>query len=599
MVQLSQTVSGKLRWVVGVIAFSFVLQALGLGLLLVKLPKMHNAAYRVEELQSHLDSVLLDFFVIHTAKQELTSQPSASAYGEFDRQIVEVIARLEDPALVQVMDDLAADEATGDARSEQIKMTFRTVLERMMAYREAARQVQERRLNGEAGPIHDDLRIAAFALVASLDQESAPEAALVKGVIDSTLRRLSCQTVPYLDTMKQALYPPIQAIQSAAVEEAFARVDGHLTQYFEDCQQIQVLSYEADRDFTMASVNLVELANLIGIERDNIISTMQDDELNLIYSVLVAIIIWGAITMVIMVVVTGRYAERLQRLADNTRMLTAGNLEVTFEDRHRSDEFGALADALERSKKTLIDLNDARLSAELANQSKDRFLATMSHELRTPMNAIIGFSDFLRGGLAGKMDKRQSEYVNFIYESGQQLLELINTILDLSRIEAGKMSINPEDVNIAREIDRSLRLVRDKAKSKGIELQTNVPSGERLLVDRLHFRQMIVNLVDNAIKFSEAGSLIAVSVSSAPNNMLETKIEDRGCGIAESDLELILEPFSQVSDDKLAIVSGEGGAGLGLAIVRGLANANEGSLKIESTVGVGTTARILLPSAPE
>jgi PAS domain S-box-containing protein len=251
-------------------------------------------------------------------------------------------------------------------------------------------------------------------------------------------------------------------------------------------------------------------------------------------------------------------------------------------------------DVTERKNQELA-MRAAREHAEAANNAKSRFLANMSHELRTPLNAIIGFTDMMRQRMFGPMgSQRYEEYATLIYDSGQLLLDLISDLLDMSKIEAGKLDLNMERVDLAGMVEDCVRLLQQRADNAGLELTTELPKGKLSLVaDRRAIKQILLNLVSNAVKFTPAGGHVVITAS-VSGSRLFLKVRDNGIGISANDLPRIGKPFEQVVGDPMLA---KGGTGLGLSLVRALSEKHGGAMKIWSREGVGTEVTIELPLA--
>lgn len=270
---------------------------------------------------------------------------------------------------------------------------------------------------------------------------------------------------------------------------------------------------------------------------------------------------------------------------------------------------GIIHEATARMR-TEESLREAKNQAELANRSKTEFLANISHELRTPLNAIIGFSEVMRLRLFGKLGAEQYEgYVRDIHDSGQHLLSLINDLLDLSKIEAGRYTLAPERCPAGNLLDTCLRLVRDRATIGGLKLSSEVaPGTPDLLVDRRAALQIITNLLSNAVKFTPAKGSVHLKVEPADGIKSGAKIgkdstetpfvaitvRDTGIGIAKADLPKVLAAFGQVDN---SLTRKHDGTGLGLPIVKALTEHHGGTLTIDSEPGKGTTVRVTLPAA--
>jgi len=237
------------------------------------------------------------------------------------------------------------------------------------------------------------------------------------------------------------------------------------------------------------------------------------------------------------------------------------------------------------------EIADKSAQLEAASRHKSEFLANMSHELRTPLNAIIGFSEVLTERMFGELNEKQDEYLKDIHASGQHLLSLINDILDLSKIEAGRMELEVTDFDLPSAIDNALILVRERATRRGITLGHSVD--ERLGTirgDERKVKQVLLNLLSNALKFTPEGGRIDVRAG-VHDEVAEIAVADTGVGIAPEDQEAVFEEFRQVgtADKKVE------GTGLGLALSRKFIELHGGRIWVESEVGKGSTFRFTLP----
>ena len=241
-----------------------------------------------------------------------------------------------------------------------------------------------------------------------------------------------------------------------------------------------------------------------------------------------------------------------------------------------------------------IRLTEARDEAQLANKAKTEFLANVSHELRTPLNSIIGFSDILVGEVFGAIEcERYREYVRDINTSGKHLLDLINDILDLSSIEAGETALKETRVDVKRVMSSCGRLMKERARKNEVRLDMDLPSSlPALIADERRIRQIVLNLVANAVKFTPPDGTVTLSTSEIVEGGIEISVSDTGIGIAKEDLEVVMSPFDQ-ADGSLS--RSYEGTGLGLPLSRKFAELHGGTLHIESELSKGTTVYVRFP----
>ena len=285
-------------------------------------------------------------------------------------------------------------------------------------------------------------------------------------------------------------------------------------------------------------------------------------------------------------------APVLNELGDITNFIAIKN-DVT--DRIRSEE---------EIKQKNAELEKARLSAESANRAKSEFLANMSHELRTPLNAIMGFSEVLLNDMAGPVADNQKEYINDILESGKHLLSLINDILDLSKIEAGKMELELSEVPLNDLIEGSLYMIREKAIKHRINLQTDLQEDIGLVtVDERKIKQVLFNLLGNAVKFTPDSGTITVRARrvrsqdtgvAGPGN-IEISVEDTGIGISPEDQKRLFQPFQQL---ETALLKKYAGTGLGLNLCKKFVELHGGEIQVMSEEGNGSKFIFTLPERP-
>lgn len=241
----------------------------------------------------------------------------------------------------------------------------------------------------------------------------------------------------------------------------------------------------------------------------------------------------------------------------------------------------------------ISELDKARESAESGHKIKSEFLATMSHELRTPLNSIIGFSDILNTDPKGTLDEKQSEYVTHIQSSGKHLLNIINEILDMSKIEAGKYELHEVEINLRHTLNQSVVYLENEAKNKNITLIKKVPATlNEFIGDEKVMRQLLLNLLSNAIKFTPEDGQITLSCRVTKKGSMEIYVEDNGIGISPEKLDIITEPYLQDQGHK---TRSHQGTGLGLAITKAFVELHQGSMSFKSELNVGTRVTLTFP----
>jgi PAS domain S-box-containing protein len=279
--------------------------------------------------------------------------------------------------------------------------------------------------------------------------------------------------------------------------------------------------------------------------------------------------------------------------ANRTRFVSASGIPFYDGEGRFGGYRGTARDVSEaiRAQKTLIE---AKEQAEIASKAKSEFLANMSHELRTPLNAIIGFAEFIVQQPLGPLGhQRYVEYILDIGRSGTHLLEIINDMLDVARIEAGKADLNEEDVRIAETIDGAAKIMARQTERARLTLAFDVADPAPVLrADARAMRQILLNLISNAIKFTPEGGTITVGVRRLAEGGVALAVSDTGIGIAAEDIPKLMRPFAQLQN---VYKRKHQGAGLGLTLVRSFAELHGGQVKLESTPGRGTTVTVTLP----
>ncbi len=283
--------------------------------------------------------------------------------------------------------------------------------------------------------------------------------------------------------------------------------------------------------------------------------------------------------------------ETMERVS-STRDFSQRAIRTTDDETGR--QIDGFNEMIERIESSHLELAKARDVAEQSSQSKTRFLATMSHELRTPLNAIMGFSEVIRDGMLGNRPEAYRSYAGDVHSSASYLLNLINDLLDMSRLDSNAYTLDEHETWIgALLLDCSAMLATQAAKH-GVQLSVASEGTDTLiLADDRALRQVIINLIGNAVKFTPSGERVTISSEVGDDGTCAISVSDTGPGIPPEDLERVMEPFEQVRSH---LSREHDGSGLGLAISRNLVELHGGTLRLESTVGIGTTATIVLPA---
>jgi len=364
-----------------------------------------------------------------------------------------------------------------------------------------------------------------------------------------------------------------------------------------------------------AAINIDDAPALRGLEilEREIVSQAETKAINvtqrlLRFSSLLNITETISMGLIALMITAAFWALRTQLLVPMGKMtnimkrLAAGDDNFKISDEfEKGDQVGEMAEALSMFKLNSMELrraererSQALSEAEKATKAKSEFLANMSHELRTPLNSIIGFSDIIKSEIFGPLgNDKYLEYTGDIGRSGRHLLEIVNDILDLSKIEAGSVEINMTEVDMAEVMEESITMVEEQAKKAGINLvcqsKDQLP---HLLADRRFIKQVLLNLLSNSVKFTPRGGDIKLSAGLEFQDTMKVSVADTGIGISPEDIPKVLKPFGQVQENPL--LSAEG-TGLGLAVSKSLMELHGGTLDIESQKGKGTTVTLCFP----
>ncbi|MEZ5996043.1 MAG: ATP-binding protein [Hyphomonadaceae bacterium] len=297
---------------------------------------------------------------------------------------------------------------------------------------------------------------------------------------------------------------------------------------------------------------------------------------------------------------TGEWLHVVERRAADGGIITVGvditplkrkEEELARNERRLTDALSRAESQEYRIKALAKEAHEERQKAEEASRAKSTFLANMSHELRTPLNAVIGFSEIMAKELFGPLANPQyKQYASDIFDSGNHLLDLINDILDMAKIEANKLTLTPRPLDPTVAIEQAVRLTKRKAEEKGLSIVVDAEDLPEIEADHRAVKQILLNLLSNAVKFTDQGAIM-VHARGGPN-VLTLRVVDTGCGIPPEHLPRLARPFEQVEEE---LTRNNSGTGLGLALTKSLAEMHGGKLSIQSEVGRGTIVTVTLP----
>jgi signal transduction histidine kinase len=291
---------------------------------------------------------------------------------------------------------------------------------------------------------------------------------------------------------------------------------------------------------------------------------------------------------------TIRYAIERKRVEQEIRWLN-GNLERRVIERteQRLAANGELRTQIAERDRIQRALDEKNIELENAARVKDQFVANMSHELRTPLNGIIGFAEFLADGKPGTLNPKQKEYLEDILNSGKHLLQLLNDVLDLAKVQAGKMELNPEKFSLRETIEEVCAVAKPMAKKKGISVEIYIaPELGDITLDRRKFKQVLYNLLSNALKFTGDGGKVQLFAEPRDPHRFKLVVKDTGIGIKPEDLGRLFKEFEQLESD---VRRRQEGTGLGLALTRRIVELLGGKIDVESEIDKGSSFTIELP----
>ncbi len=350
----------------------------------------------------------------------------------------------------------------------------------------------------------------------------------------------------------------------------------------------------------------IDLYAPIHLDGERIGTLYLRSDLKQMYDIIDTYLVLAGFVVALLIIVAFLFASRLQKVISAPVLNLLGTMQAVSSGqdysvrarKHADDELGELSDGfnemLAKVQAHDDNLRAAWREADTASRAKTEFLANMSHELRTPLNAIIGFSEIIKTEMLGPLGtERYRLYAQDICDSGQHLLQVINDILDISKVEAGGFELDAEATDLGDIIEQSVRLVRKRAEAAHVKLVMEVePEIPQILIDRRLIKQSLINLLSNAIKFSrDPGHVTLRAIRDSDGAVLLT-VTDAGIGIAEKDIPKVVQPFSQVES---AFSRSHEGTGLGLPLTKSFVEAHGGTLEIRSRVGRGTAVTLRLP----
>ena len=415
------------------------------------------------------------------------------------------------------------------------------------------------------------------------------------GALDATLRQLN-QFGYDLDRLQFVAQDEVELLQRVRVEyERFTAAVGEVIALVRAGKAAEGRSAQVERAGPLAE-RLERLTNeLVNKAEADMLARIDDSQAGYQASLRwLGAFALGSIVLALALgyAISWSLIGPLQQMGERFDRIAAGDFTTHVAVPNR-DELGELAANLNRMSD---ELGRLYRQIEAANRHKSEFLANMSHELRTPLNAIIGFSEVLIEKMFGEVNDKQLEYLKDIHSSGHHLLTLINDILDLSKIEAGRMELDLSSFDLGELLEGATMLVRERAGRHGLTLALDVAEGlEDWVADERKVKQVVINLLSNAVKFTPAGGSVTVRArraAGAGNTVAEVAVIDTGVGIAPDQQALVFEEFRQAAGDHLRKSEG---TGLGLALAKRFVELHGGTIRVESAPGRGSTFAFILP----
>ncbi|MDA0664960.1 MAG: HAMP domain-containing sensor histidine kinase, partial [Proteobacteria bacterium] len=347
------------------------------------------------------------------------------------------------------------------------------------------------------------------------------------------------------------------------------------------------------REITDAANTIIDP---LGAIIDRKVKAIFDEHRTIVILVLSVSIVFLTLVILVTLFFFKTMSERLLGIRDAIQAIARGNVDTGIPFTQDTGETGDVARAVEEFRLNKVALSQALSEAVAAERAKTEFLGTMSHELRTPLNIVIGYSEAMKNGIFGELPEPYHEPASHILGSGTHLLNIINQVLDMVSLGNSGDSDTRSVLQLSTEIDPILRSVEAIRREKGVTIECCLPPQLFVMCNATHFRQIVTNVVDNALKFTGQGSSVSILADSGPDGQVVISVRDEGPGMSQREIERAVKPFVQIGDH---LTRRHGGVGLGLAIVSRLCEMNAGSISFESAPGRGTTVHLTLPSGSD